>query len=1047
MKSANLALAAFAVWGLHANAAALLTIRDAATAAPVPGATIVLAQEGVPGPYPAITSNASGAFELPAGASEVLVIHPSYLPQKVRLSASTSEVVLEPGQSVKSPGTGSSSLRVYLASWIGHYDVEALPPISTAGELRCGGDDVVFDVASADAPRAISRGSLPSLRRAGAMTTITVRVRQGKGGVVYLAPSSAHPADPMVARSRLLDDRGVATLDGVALQDHVAIIAAPEGYAPTLVKGSVTSGKQFEIVPLPSLTASAHVQCAARMAGISAHATFALRQMPSLEIDRDASVNEKGNIRVSDGGDGTVKIVVSAPGRRDVTRAILLSPERPAADAGGICPGLPFSVRGSVAGDNGRPLRGALIRYGDSSVTSSTTGDFHFTAAAPDAGTLSVTAPGYLRWQRWFEPSDVPTALAVRLTKGVLYQVRVTDSRSGAGVSTYTLRCYSAGDGERLALSRTVSSKDGRYTTPPLPDDLFQVVVEAEGFEMRGREVTSRMRVRDGARTCDLGTVELKPKCRLAGRVLDDASRAVKGAVIRLRGAQVPEWDAGTAGFNLFETRTRADGTFDIAAASGTYALVASADGFAPTERSVTFDDAFDLGDIQLREGLSALARVVSHANAPSAGVDVELHRGDADDKRDVRRAITDDDGKVAFRHLSPGAYTLVARRDHRLATKTIAIDDSSDPETDLEIGSTIVQGFATDGGRPLRDTDLALLPAETLASPGVTVIRQQIEPSGRTRTVEVTGKAAAASVTRTDSTGFFTFSDVAAGRYVLTVQDGTGSRSRSITIPDAESADGSTDFGGTPIEGIVTDSQSGTPMAAAVVLLENATNETLASTLSDGGGRFEFVNAGEGAIIQASHDGYKTGSASVSDRGDLVTVALQRGTLAFRGIVRHRGVTQSGVVVAWQSDGQGPMRGGNVTTATDGTFQIDDLAPGDLMLGIASPQFGIEFRRIHLTDGESNEAVVELEPGSQLHLQLPRTIAPQQVAFQVFGGDVTQMLWRLPNGAPSLTAESEWTWSSLAPATYQIVAGGQGRTLVLSAGEDARLSFGSPSR
>ena len=141
-------------------------------------------------------------------------------------------------------------------------------------------------------------------------------------------------------------------------------------------------------------------------------------------------------------------------------------------------------------------------------------------------------------------------------------------------------------------------------------------------------------------------------------------------------------------------------------------------------------------------------------------------------------------------------------------------------------------------------------------------------------------------------------------------------------------------------------------------------------------------------------------------------------------------------------------MRGGSVNTGSDGTFQIDGLTPGDLMVGVGAPGFGIEFLRVHVAETDSNETLVELQAGSALHLQLPSTIAPQQVGFQVLGGDITQMLWRLPNGAPIVTGDGEWTWRSLAPATYQLVAGGQGRSVVVNVGEEARLSFRSvPSR
>src|SRR5205085_4865108 len=107
--------------------------------------------------------------------------------------------------------------------------------------------------------------------------------------------------------------------------------------------------------------------------------------------------------------------------------------------------------------------------------------------------------------------------------------------------------------------------------------------------------------VRKGEKLCDLGTVDLKPMSHVSGRVVDGAARAVKGALVRLRSSQVPEWDSGAAGYNVFEAHSRADGTFIAAIASGTYTVTALAEGFAPAERTgITVNDSADVGEIEL---------------------------------------------------------------------------------------------------------------------------------------------------------------------------------------------------------------------------------------------------------------------------------------------------------------------------------------------------------------------------------------------------------------------------------------------------------------
>src|SRR5205823_1816365 len=110
-----------------------------------------------------------------------------------------------------------------------------------------------------------------------------------------------------------------------------------------------------------------------------------------------------------------------------------------------------------------------------------------------------------------------------------------------------------------------------------------------------------------------------------------------------------------------------------------------------------------------------------------------------------------------------------------------------------------------------------------------------------------------------TDSTGFFSFSDVSPGKYMLTLQDGTGSRSHTLIVPDADVVDGSTDFGGLPVSGVVTDAEDGAPLGGSLVVLEDASGNVVASSVADAAGRFEFDEPQSAVRARAAHDGYKS--------------------------------------------------------------------------------------------------------------------------------------------------------------------------------------------
>src|SRR5438270_548821 len=76
----------------------------------------------------------------------ILVIQPFYRPREL---ATPANAVLEAGESI--PPTVSidpnADVRVYPSSWIGRFDVERLPPLPRAAGLRCGGEEIVWDVA------------------------------------------------------------------------------------------------------------------------------------------------------------------------------------------------------------------------------------------------------------------------------------------------------------------------------------------------------------------------------------------------------------------------------------------------------------------------------------------------------------------------------------------------------------------------------------------------------------------------------------------------------------------------------------------------------------------------------------------------------------------------------------------------------------------------------------------------------------------------------------------------------------------------------------
>ncbi len=357
MRCVSAALAAVVLSASAAIAApSAVMIHDDVTGAPVAGAVVVFAREGRPGPYPVTASDPEGRFELQGDATEVLVLHPSYLPRAFRVANLVSPIVLEAGESVNP--AGGATLRVYLASWIGRYDVEELPALASNVQLRCGGKDVIFGASSIGHVRTINRAVPPELGASRDVAPLTVHAHGP--GVVYLAPDLPR-SDAKLARSRILDDRGNATFQDAALGDRAVVVAAADGYAPAVRRLRVGNPLLVEIQPAASLAATATLRCDRPTGGVAVQSTFKPKEIPWLAIRRTTTLDRDGTIHVRDAGSGLITIVASEAGHRDSVRDILLAPDRSPADAGSLCPAMPFVLRGSVAGEGDRPARGAVV--------------------------------------------------------------------------------------------------------------------------------------------------------------------------------------------------------------------------------------------------------------------------------------------------------------------------------------------------------------------------------------------------------------------------------------------------------------------------------------------------------------------------------------------------------------------------------------------------------------------------------------------------------------------------------------------------------------
>jgi len=1016
-------------------------LTDAVSGAPVAGAVVVLAKENQPGPYETTTSDAKGSFSVdPKYRGAILIIHPSYRPKDLTTAA---DAALEPGDLVPSAASidSAAELRVYPSSWIGRFDVERLPPLPRKPELRCGGDDLVWDVAAKGHPREVTRdlARVPAVDGA----TAKIAVHLGASGVVYLAEQpDPKRREKSIARSRILDSKGEAIFDDVPRGPRFAVVVVPSGAAPVAAFIRSSAAEQsVEMASAPSpLSIKAALACESALPDVSATAMLRLADVPWLPVRIPTQV-ERGTIRANNLAPGTASIIVSAPSRRVLRRDALVSANRPAADLGTMCPPAPYTIAGVVTDTARHAVKDAVVRYGAATVRSAANGAFVLHANGPDEAPIVVTSDGYLPWQMWFQPSDVPSSLAVHFEHGSRYRFRVVDAASKEPVRRFRVSCLGLkGTAPQHLCSEAAAADDGSFTTPALPASFSFMMIEAPDHELFQRAVTA---AGDRTRLRDLGTFELVPLSNISGRVTDERGRGVAGASVIARSAALAEWDTGRAGVTLFQAVTSADGDFALHVAEGRYRVKARAAAFADSEPAeVMTGGAADALMLQLQAGCAL--DVDLHPIRKSSAPAVELHRGSADDQSDVVTRTAGDDGHARFEHVAAGDYTLVVRNGRRLAQSEVHVEDGTCPDpVDLTIGSTRVEGVATMRGQPLADASLSLMPAAMAASPGMTVVRKTATADGRIMTDEVIGKAAWANATQTDFTGFFTFDDVTPGEYRIVLTVNGDVRSRPLVVGDAAVVEASTDFGERVVPGLVVDAATSAPIGGALVTLQNASAAEVDTATSDANGAFTLSDAsGEGLRIVARSDGYETSSTPLEGVQGQAILAMRRAMTTADCLILHDGIPVSGALVVWQLESGAGLTTGTAYTSDGGTCELRNVGTGVLTIAAGTPGLGITFDRTPVADQPLNRTI-QLGVRTLLRAVLPARRGPQDVRFRYAGTDVTQMVWRFSTGTPAMAGQSTWIWSGLAPATLDLSLDGTARQVTLSDARPVDVSFG----
>jgi hypothetical protein len=639
-----------------------------------------------------------------------------------------------------------------------------------------------------------------------------------------------------------------------------------------------------------------------------------------------------GRFQLNPAGRPPFTVRVEAHGLAAVTidHAALTTPLVVALAAGGVIEGTAREA------STGEPVAGAQVeaRWRDSKlplfwepragVVATTTdagGKFRLEGCAAGSHVVSAVARGKGRGEN--PGVRVGERVDLALVPGATLAGSVRDAR-GQALSDAVVRIQAE---DSSALPRVMATDAaGRFEAIGLKPGRYSIIVRRENLA----PTVVRDLVLRGEADAHADVV-LVPGAAVTGRLVGPNRKAVAGLV------QFDELEGEPSPYSLaalLAMETGLDGRFWLEhVPPGSHVLIASTKGLVPTHREAevgAFSPTLDLGDVVFEAGATIRGRVRDMTGKPIPGARVfaplpETPKG--------AEATTEKNGRFVLAIPEPGRYHLrVTAAGYGSAFRFATTGENVDLVLDVT-GS--LAGFVVDeSGQPVK---AYLVSADREIDPG-----------------EVTEGSRSESVEAID--GRFHLEDLAVGEY-------------AVRIAAADHADGvisgvsvqggvATDVGrirltrGGTVSGFVTSSED-VPIADARVVVTGA-NESGRSAITDATGAFEIHGVGLGrATAVATHPDYAPGQVAgleVDPAGGATEtrIVLSAGG-RIEGWAREQDGTATAGVTIEVSPGEGQLDGFGrkvVATASDGTFVVEHLPPGQATVALMSQTARRSFSR-----------------------------------------------------------------------------------------------------
>lgn len=532
-------------------------------------------------------------------------------------------------------------------------------------------------------------------------------------------------------------------------------------------------------------------------------------------------------------------------------------------------------------------------------------------------------------------------------------------------------------------------------------------VVRADGLEAGPHRLVVRL---PGAATMVSETVDVSPGAdaflpaatpergmAISGRVLDgETYQPVAGARVSCEPGSPHQFRKPHRLEKLSSTVTDADGIFFLEGLDAAPCrAVIRAPGRAAWRRDGVEPDevGFDLGDIELDEGMTIVGRVVDRNDRPQSGVSVEITEDAAYAYFAETTVRTDHDGWFRAETLPVDRWVLSARRGEATARTTVEGRAGETTSVELRLGGMRLEGQVLIGDRPASGGHL-VLSTDAAVGDGIVVM---VQSDADDRRLFGVGRAPITIVVGGD--GRFASDGVSAGSYTASyTPPGSASSpvSRELVVPQTEIHRCVVQFSDAGLEGFVLD-PDGLPVAGAAVYVLGMDNRPAANGFSDGDGAFSFIGLDPGEVRVAAVHG---------EFGDSEPVAVELRSGQTAGPLTIELEPPDGAELSLRvTSASGLVAGAPVYLVGANTLTgfTDDLGVTDFT-GVDAGRYrpcaaayggaagcGSE---IDISDGDRLESAVDLGRGGFIEVRLgPMERTPALRVLTIDGIDLTSML------------------------------------------------------